>query len=114
MPYEFVKTDIVGNDWGIYQNQFFENHLGYFIQEELAGKYDFLPSGLFVWILLYDIVLAWAKRKSLYILPLAGMIGNWLTLMVATPTAFGVRYVYILVIGLPLLLAYPGLLDRGK
>ena len=77
-------------------------------------KYDFLPSGLFVWILLYDIVLTWAKRKSLYILPLAGMIGNWLTLMVATPTAFGVRYIYILVIGLPLLLAYPGLLERGK
>lgn len=114
LPYEFVKTDIVGNDWGIYQNQFFENHLGYFVQEELAEKYDFLPSGLFVWILLYDIVLTWAKRKSLYILPLAGMIGNWLTLMVATPTAFGVRYIYILVIGLPLLLAYPGLLERGK
>ena len=106
-PYEFVKTEIVGNDWGIYQNQFLENHLGYFIQEELGNKYDFLPSGLFVWLLLYDIVLCWMKRRSIYILPLTGMIGNWLTLMIATPTAFGIRYIYILVIAFPLLLVYP-------
>ena len=113
-PYEFVKTEIAGNDWGIYQSQFFENKLGYFIQEELGNKYDFLPSGLFVWLLLYDIVLCWMKRKSLYILPLTGMIGNWLTLMIATPTAFGIRYIYILVIAVPLLLAYPWLAGRQK
>lgn len=112
LPYEFVKTDIAGNDWGIYQNQFFENHFGYFIQEEFLGKYDFLPSGLFVWILFYDLLLCWIKKRLIYILPLIGMIGNWLTLMVATPTAFGIRYIYILVIGLPLLLAYPWLLNR--
>lgn len=114
LPYEFVKTEIVGNDWGIYQNQFFENHLGYFIQQELGNKYAFLPSGLFVWLLLYDIVLCWMKRKSIYILPLAGMIGNWLTLMIATPTAFGIRYIYILVIAVPLLLAYPWLALRQQ
>lgn len=112
MPYEFVKTEIAGNDWGIYQSQFFENKLGYFIQKEIGNKYDFLPSGLFVWLLLYDIVLCWMKRKSLYILPLIGMIGNWLTLMIATPTAFGIRYIYILVIAAPLLLAYPWLARR--
>ena len=112
MPYEFVKTEIAGNDWGIYQSQFFENKLGYFIQKEIRNKYDFLPSGLFVWLLLYDIVLCWMKRKSLYILPLIGMIGNWLTLMIATPTAFGIRYIYILVIAAPLLLAYPWLARR--
>lgn len=113
-PYEFVKTEIAGNDWGIYQSQFFENKLGYFIQEELGNKYDFLPSGLFVWLLLYDIVLCWMKRKALYILPLTGMIGNWLTLMIATPTAFGIRYIYILVIAVPLLLVYPWLAGRQK
>lgn len=109
LPYEFVKTEIAGNDWGIYQNQYFENHLGYFIQEELGNKYAFLPSGLFVWLLLYDIVLCWMKRRTICILPLTGMIGNWLTLMIATPTAFGIRYIYILVIAAPLLLVYPWL-----
>lgn len=114
LPYEFVKTEIAGNDWGIYQNQFFENHLGYFIQQELGNKYAFLPSGLFVWLLLYDIVLCWMKRRSIYILPLTGMIGNWLTLMIATPTAFGIRYIYILVIAVPLLLVYPWLTETQR
>ena len=54
------------------------------------------------------------KRKSIYILPLTGMIGNWLTLMIATPTAFGIRYIYILVIAVPLLLVYPWLTETQR
>ena len=105
--YEFVKTDIARNWWDMYQNQPFENVLGYPMQEKIVEKYDYISTGLLVWILLFDIVFCWMRKKSVYIIPLLVMAGNWLTLMVATPTAFGVRYIYLLVIGLPLVLLYP-------
>lgn len=108
--YEFVKTDIAKNWWGMYQNHPFENHLGYPMQEKLAERYDYISTGLLVWILLFDIVLCWMRKKSIYIVPLLVMAGNWGTLMAASPTAFGVRYIYVLVIGLPLVLLYPWLL----
>lgn len=96
----------------MYQNQPFENVLGYPMQEKIVEKYDYISTGLLVWILLFDIVFCWMRKKSVYIIPLLVMAGNWLTLMVATPTAFGVRYIYLLVIGLPLVLLYPWLLNR--
>ncbi|HJF40617.1 MAG TPA: hypothetical protein K8V91_06805 [[Clostridium] spiroforme] len=85
---------------------FFESHFGYYVQDELNPRYDYLPSGLLVWILLWDIVMCWMKKKSIYILSLLVMAGNWITLLVATPIAFGIRYLFVCVIGLPILLAY--------
>ena len=111
--YEFVKTDIAKNWWGMYQSQPFENRLGYPMQEKLAERYDYISTGLLVWILLFDIVLCWMRKKSIYMIPLLVLAGNWITLMAASPTAFGVRYIYVLVIGLPLMLLYPWLL-RGS
>ena len=109
LEYEFVKFDIPENDWGIGQSYFFESHFGYSAQDKLNPRYDYLPSGLLVWILLWDIVMCWMKKKSIYILPLLVMAGNWITLLVATPIAFGIRYLFVCVIGLPILLAYPWL-----
>ena len=108
--YEFVKTDIAKNWWGMYQSQPFENRLGYPMQEKLAERYDYISTGLLVWILLFDIVLCWMRKKSIYMIPLLVLAGNWITLMAASPTAFGVRYIYVLVIGLPLTVLYPWLL----
>lgn len=112
--YEFVKTDIAKNWWGMYQSQPFENRLGYPMQEKLAERYDYISTGLLVWILLFDIVLCWMRKKSIYMIPLLVLAGNWITLMAASPTAFGVRYIYVLVIGLPLMLLYPWLLRGGS
>ena len=109
--YEFVKTYVAENTWGLYQYMPVEQYAGYGIQEALDGKYDFTASGLLIWILLFDAIFCWVRKKSVYLIPLLVMIGNWVTLMIATPTAFGLRYIYIFMIGLPLLLTYPWLLD---
>ena len=39
----------------MYQNQPFENVLGYPMQEKIVEKYDYISTGLLVWILLFDI-----------------------------------------------------------
>lgn len=112
--YEFVKTEITGNDWGMYQSSPFEKFLAYPMKEKLNGKYDYIATGLLIWIMLFDMVLCWMKKQSIYMFPLLVMAGNWLTLMVATPTAFGIRYMYVSVIGFPLLLIYPWLISRKQ
>lgn len=112
--YEFVKGQIAANDWWLYQYMPFEKYLGYSMQEEIWEKYDFLPSGLLVWIVFFDVMFCWVRKKGRYILPLLAMIGNWLTLMVATPTAFGLRYILVMMLGLPLLVMYPWLVEKGK
>ncbi|MBU3877064.1 hypothetical protein HGO97_014735 [Faecalicatena sp. AGMB00832] len=112
--YELVKVEVTGNDWGMYQSSPFETILGYPMKETLNGKYDYIASGLLVWAVLVNVVLCWMKKRGNYIIPLLGMVGNWLTLMVATPTAFGVRYIFVCVIGLPLLMVYPWLIPGRK
>lgn len=112
--YEFIKEDIVPNDWGLWQSSFFENHLEYPMKEKLSAKYDYISTGLLVWIVLFDVILCWMKKRSEYILPFMIFVGNWATLMIATPTAFGVRYVYICVLGLPLLLIYGFMIPERK
>lgn len=111
LDYEFVKFAIPENNWGIGQSYFFENHFDYSIQDKLNPRYDYLPSGILVWILFWDIVMCWMKKKSIYIIPLLAMAGNWITLLVATPIAFGIRYLFVCVIGLPILLLYPWLIQ---
>lgn len=112
IEYEFVKVDIPENDWGISRSYFFESHFAYSAQDNLNARYDYLPSGLLVWILLWDIAICWIKKKSLYIVPLLTLTGNWFTLLVATPIAFGIRYLFVCVIGLPLLLVYPWMINN--
>lgn len=114
IPYEFVKTQIAANDWWLYQVAPFESYWNYAMQEKMMEKYDFMASGLLVWITFYDVLLCWVKRKSRYILPLLIMVGNWLTLMIATPTAFGLRYIFVMMLGFPLLVSYPLLLSSSE
>ena len=84
------------------------------MKEKLSAKYDYISTGLLVWIVLFDVILCWMKKRSEYILPFMIFVGNWATLMIATPTAFGVRYVYICVLGLPLLLIYGFMIPERK
>lgn len=113
--YELMKQEVADNTWGMHQTSPVETYFGYPMKQVLGGKYDYIATGLLIWMLLFDAVLCWMKRQSGYIVPLLIMIGNWMTLMVATPTAFGVRYIYVCVLGLPLLLIYPWLVPgRGK
>ena len=112
--YELVKVEVTGNDWGMRQSSPIEKIFGYPMKETLNAKYDYIATGLLIWIVLANAVFCWMKRRGNYVIPLLGMIGNWMTLMVATPTAFGVRYIFVCVIGLPLLIVYPWLVPgRG-
>jgi hypothetical protein len=106
IPYELVKTNITGNGWGIYSYMPVENLTGYQITEVLNQKYDFIPTAVPIWIVFINMLFCVVMKKLRYIVPLLPLTGTWLTMMVATPTAFGLRYVFVYVLALPLALIY--------
>lgn len=114
IPYEMAKTDITENTWGIYSYMPVENMTGYQILEEINQKYDFIPTALPIWGVFICGVFCLMGEKKRYIIPLVPFAGTWLTMMVATPTAFGLRYVFIYAIGLPLIVIYMWLAGRKK
>lgn len=109
--YELVKVEIAENTWGMYMSNPLGNFTEYQIKDTFNEKYDYIATGLLVWFLLFDMMLCWMKKKSVYIMPLLVMAGVWITIMIATPTAFGIRYIYVFVLGLPLLFSYPWLIQ---
>lgn len=109
---EFVKLDILKNDYQISSNSLLGNKISGLIKGKLQDKYSHIPMGIFIWIIILDVFLCLIYKKIEYILPLIPVVGNWGTLMIATPTAFGLRYIWINVLVFPLAILYPFLLNK--
>jgi len=72
-----------------------------------APRY-FISSALFCWLTLFMAVVLILRRKSVLLLPFAPLITLWGTILIATPIAFGLRYVYAFVpfLALAVILAF--------
>ncbi len=65
-------------------------------------KPDYLfSSALFAWMILFSFVIGIKERKST-VLALLPSIGIWITLLVATPVAYMMRYAFCLVLTMPI------------
>ena len=65
-----------------------------------------MGSGTLLWLCLAGCALVCTRRWDGAVMYLPAML-NWATVMIATPVAYSLRYVYIFAIGLPLFLALP-------
>ena len=104
--YGYIDIYISDNDYGIENADLFQKFTGFSIQERLRQFIIPVGEGWFAWVMLISLCLSICKSfKSVltYIPPLA----NWLTILLATPVAFSLRYVYILALALPMLLCLP-------
>lgn len=71
----------------------------------IASHIPQIGSGALLWLLLFALALCHLLgRPAAAYLP---ALGNELTILIATPAAFSLRYVYILALGLPLFLLLP-------
>ena len=109
---EFVKLKVEENPYGIYT----DSPLGKEKSEEIKGKIEKtlvkLPMGVYIWLMFLNLLYCVTEKKYKYMIALLPMIGNWGTLMIATPTAFGLRYIWINVVAFPLLLLFPFILAQ--
>ncbi|SFG46154.1 hypothetical protein SAMN04487761_12042 [Lachnospiraceae bacterium C7] len=74
--------------------------LGVSLKELYSIKHLF-SSALFAWIVLGTIVISYRRRKGGVFMPLIPAMGIWITMIIATPLAYSLRYVFPLVLMIP-------------
>ena len=98
------------NFYNVKQHDYFYD-LFNFSFANIVKPVKYISSGLlFLIVMLFMIVSL--KRKGLKsVVGFAPIIGLWITIMIATPTAFSLRYVYILVLIIPISFLLPEILE---
>lgn len=74
----------------------------------------FISSAIFLVITLLGFIITLYRKKYKNLLIYCPLIATWITIMIATPLAFSLRYVYILVLALPLSILMPFLEIKEK
>ena len=89
--------------WGTtkYKNtDLIKENLGFSLRELYATKH-LLSSALFAWIILGTLIIGYRRRRGGAFMALIPAIGLWITMIIATPLAYSLRYVFPLVLILP-------------
>lgn len=125
--YGYVDLYITENDLGLHQTDLVQKLFGSTIRPLLKKRMIWIGSGTLLWMTLGGMLLSILCRKSTsrkisnskisggegekggkgdWIIYLPAL-GNALTVFIATPVAFSLRYVYVFAIGLPLYVLLP-------
>lgn len=109
--YGYVDTYISDNELSILPTDMFSKIFGISIQEKLENFRPMIGSGTLLWCFLICLYLCimHAKKSWLILIP---AFANWLVILIATPVAFSLRYVYIFALSLPLAFCLPFLISR--
>ena len=81
----------------------FKNIFGFSIIRALNPKI-YINYAIFIWIMLYTIFYLIYKNKKTLLISIMPNLLVWITIMIATPVAFSLRYVFSVVLSLPLYL----------
>jgi hypothetical protein len=111
-PVAYVQTEIWYDRYGLHTVDYFEQATGISL-DDITGVNHPISAALFVWIALASAAVTAGRKKYRLLLAYLPALILWGTIMVATPVAFSLRYVYILVLMLPLDVLLP-LLPYGK
>lgn len=106
-PYGFLDTRVNTNNLNIKQVDLIKLGTGSNVMERVIEKRNFLGSGTLLCLMIISFYLYWIKKRPLlWVGYLPGFL-TWLSIMVATPVAFSLRYVFILAMSLPLFFCLP-------
>ena len=104
--YGYMDVQMNDNPYGIGFMDLFEKLFGFSLMPILKDYPVIMGSGTLLWLCLAGCALVCMRRWDGAVMYLPAML-NWATVMIATPVAYSLRYVYIFAIGLPLFLALP-------
>ena len=88
------------------QSDYIEIWTNYSIRK-LVKPHISISSAVFLMITLIGCLMTIYRKKYINLLIYCPIIATWLTIMIAVPVAFSLRYVYILVLALPLSIIIP-------
>ena len=104
--YGYMDVQMNDNPYGIGFMDLFKKLTGYSLMPILVDYPIIMGSGTLLWLCLAGMALLCMRRMDGAVMYLPAML-NWATVMVATPVAYSLRYVYIFAIGLPFFMALP-------
>ncbi|MGN0156323.1 MAG: DUF6020 family protein [Lachnospiraceae bacterium] len=84
-----------------FMSDYFEYLFGISFRNLVEPK-NYISVAVFVWVMLATICICLAKKYYEGLIPILPTLGVWLTIMVATPVAFSLRYVYAIFLCIPL------------
>lgn len=98
---------------GVTQIDIWGKITGHSIQEKLAGVKRY-SAAIGAWIVLLSMMLIIKNKKYKNLIILLPAFLTWATIMIATPIAFTLRYVYIVVLTIPLSIIVPTMPQKPK
>ena len=107
--YGYVDTYIKDNSYGVHQINLLDGALGIDLTDVLTKFRPQMGTGTMVWIMLASLALCLSgkgKQKRLLLFFAPGFF-CWVFIMIATPVAYSLRYVYILAMALPAYIWFP-------
>lgn len=107
---EYIKDN---DNCGVYNTNLLENP-----KIDLKKAFSlFTPTpsiAICIWIALFMLFYMWVNKRRKYIILLIPVLGNWLTLLIATPIAYWPRYALSILYMFPVILSIPMLCLYGK
>lgn len=104
--YGFMDVQMNENPYGIDFMDLFNEIFGFSLMPILKDYPIFLGSGTLLWLVMLGMAAA-CSAKLKYSLPFMPAMLNWATVMIATPVAYSLRYVFVFALGVPLYLTLP-------
>lgn len=74
----------------------------------------YIGSGTLFWIMLFVVAVLIIQKNTKYIISLLPGILTWISIMISTPVAFSLRYVFVLVYALPIMIMIPFIANTYK
>ncbi len=108
----YVQNTIWENEYNLEQTDLIEKWSGISLKKVLEPKVYF-SSALFVWLFFLSITLLCHKKNYQQLLCFVPCILLWLSIMIGTPIAFSLRYVYVFVLFVPLSIIIPFLPNKN-
>ena len=102
----YIQNTVWENEYGLQQVDLFEKVSGFSLKKVLEPKV-YVSSASFVWIAFFSFALVLQKKKYTSLLYFLPCLFLWLSIMMTTPIAFSLRYVYIFVLFVPFSVILP-------
>ena len=105
--YGYIDQYILDNDYGIHEIDLIKKTTGVSIKEKLEAFRPMVGSGFMVFVMFVSLVLSLEfQKKKVLVLYLASAL-CWLIIMISTPAAFSLRYIFVLPLSLPIFVFCP-------
>lgn len=112
----YFQMGVWRNDMGIEQHDYFLKVFGFSFNSIVSPK-KYISSGLLFWLMMGSALIAILRSKKdfmTHFVPYIPIIGAWFTIMIATPLGISFRYMYILMLVVPLIPVIPFLHKNGE